>query len=120
VKRCRRKSSTRGSGNSESKSSTEWLDGDVAYFHFERSGNASQAVAVFRAGYEVKIVDDKENWCVTVRSAIFGARRKRVCGVLAHPELTARTKREDWIATGDKFICDSHGYYTTAGVRTIC
>ncbi len=31
------------------------------------------------------------------------------------PELTARTKRGDWIVTGDKFFCDSDGYYHYCG-----
>jgi len=47
-----------------------------------------------RAGYEAKIVDDNGK---AVRDGeignLLGAWRERVCGVLADPELTARTKR---------------------------
>jgi len=31
------------------------------------------------------------------------------------PELTARTKRGDWVVTGDKFLLDSEGYYHYCG-----
>jgi benzoate-CoA ligase family protein len=31
------------------------------------------------------------------------------------PELTARTKRDGWVVTGDKFIRDSEGYYHYCG-----
>jgi len=31
------------------------------------------------------------------------------------PELTAQTKHGDWIVTGDKFFCDSDGYYHYCG-----
>jgi len=31
------------------------------------------------------------------------------------PELTARTKRGDWVVTGDKFLRDSEGYYHYCG-----
>src|SRR5260370_4707146 len=67
-------------------------------------------------GYEVKIVDDKEELArdgeignLWVRGASAFAEYWRI------PELTARTKREDWVATGDKFFCDSHGYYHYCG-----
>ena len=31
------------------------------------------------------------------------------------PELTARTRRGDWVLTGDKFLCDSNGYFHYCG-----
>ena len=67
-------------------------------------------------GYEVKIVDDKEE---LVRDGEIGNLWVRGASAFAEywriPELTARTKREDWVATGDKFFCDSHGYYNYCG-----
>src|SRR6266851_1127983 len=63
-------------------------------------------------GYEIKIVDDNgeqlsggEIGNLWVRGASAFAEYWRI------PELTARTKRGDWIVTGDKFFCDSNGYY---------
>jgi benzoate-CoA ligase family protein len=67
-------------------------------------------------GYEVKIVDDKEE---LVRDGEIGNLWVRGASAFAEywriPELTARTKRGDWVATGDKFFCDSHGYYHYCG-----
>src|ERR1700731_1810838 len=67
-------------------------------------------------GYEVKIVDDKEE---LVRDSEIGNLWVRGASAFAEywriPELTARTKRGDWIVTGDKFFCDSHGYYHYCG-----
>jgi benzoate-CoA ligase family protein len=67
-------------------------------------------------GYEVKIVDDNgesvgegEIGNLWVRGASAFAEYWRI------PELTARTKRGDWIVTGDKFVCDSDGYYHHCG-----
>ena len=67
-------------------------------------------------GYEAKIVDDKgeslgagETGNLWVRGASAFAEYWRI------PELTARTKRGDWIVTGDKFFCDSDGYYHYCG-----
>src|SRR5467141_3035383 len=67
-------------------------------------------------GYEVKIVDDKEELVLDgeignlwVRGASAFAEYWRIT------ELTARTKRRDWVATGDKFFCGSHGYYHYCG-----
>ena len=31
------------------------------------------------------------------------------------PELTARTKQDGWVLTGDKFTCDAHGYFHYCG-----
>jgi len=67
-------------------------------------------------GYEVKIVDDKEE---LVRDGEIGNLWVRGASAFAEywriPELTAGTKRGDWVATGDKFFCDSHGYYHYCG-----
>jgi len=67
-------------------------------------------------GYEVKIVDDAgesagngETGNLWVRGASAFAEYWRI------PELTASTKRGDWIVTGDKFFCDSDGYYHYCG-----
>jgi benzoate-CoA ligase family protein len=66
--------------------------------------------------YEAKIVDDAgESVCdgeignLWVRGASAFAEYWRI------PELTARTKRGDWIVTGDKFFRDSDGYYHYCG-----
>ncbi len=67
-------------------------------------------------GYEVKIVDDHgelvpggEIGNLWVRGASAFAEYWRI------PELTARTKRGDWVVTGDKVFCDSDGYYHYCG-----
>jgi len=67
-------------------------------------------------GYEVKIVDDAgepmrdgEIGNLWVRGASAFSEYWRI------PELTARTKRGDWVVTGDKFFCDSEGYYHYCG-----
>jgi len=67
-------------------------------------------------GYEVKIVDDIGE---SVRDGEIGNLWVRGASAFAEywriPELTARTKRWDWIVTGDKFFCDSDGYYHYCG-----
>ena len=67
-------------------------------------------------GYEVKIVDDNGE---SVRDGEIGNLWVRGASAFVEywriPELTARTKRGDWVATGDKFFCDSHGYYHYCG-----
>jgi benzoate-CoA ligase len=67
-------------------------------------------------GYEVKIVDDAgepvaggEIGNLWVRGESAFERYWKI------PELTARTKRGEWVVTGDKFICDSNGYYRYCG-----
>jgi len=67
-------------------------------------------------GYEAKIVDDTgelvldgETGNLWVRGASAFAEYWRI------PELTARVKRGDWVVTGDKFFCDSDGYYHYCG-----
>jgi benzoate-CoA ligase family protein len=67
-------------------------------------------------GYEVKIVDENG---ASVRDGEIGNLWVRGASALAEywriPELTTRTKRGDWIGTGDKFFCDSDGYYHYCG-----
>jgi benzoate-CoA ligase len=67
-------------------------------------------------GYEVKIVDengepvpDGEIGNLWVRGASAFAEYWRI------PELTARTKRGDWVVTGDKFFRDAEGYFHYCG-----
>src|SRR5438094_8310928 len=67
-------------------------------------------------GYEVKIVDDSGE---PVRDGDIGNLWVRGASAFAEywqiPELTARTKRGDWVVTGDKFFSDSDGYYHYCG-----
>jgi len=67
-------------------------------------------------GYEVKIVDDTGE---SVRDGEIGNLWVRGASAFAEywriPELTARTKRGKWVVTGDKFFCDSDGYYHYCG-----
>jgi benzoate-CoA ligase len=67
-------------------------------------------------GYEVKIVDDAgesqpdgETGNLWVRGGSAFAEYWRM------RDLTARSKRGDWIVTGDKFFCDAHGYFHYCG-----
>jgi benzoate-CoA ligase len=67
-------------------------------------------------GYELKIVDDAgdpvpdgEIGNLWVRGASAFERYWKI------PELTARTKRGDWVVTGDKFFCDANGYFHYCG-----
>jgi len=67
-------------------------------------------------GYEAKIVDDSgqvladgEIGNLLVRGASAFTEYWRI------PELTARTKRDGWVVTGDKFVRDSAGYYQYCG-----
>jgi benzoate-CoA ligase family protein len=67
-------------------------------------------------GYELKIVHengesvpDGEIGNLWVRGASAFAEYWRI------PELTARTKRGNWVVTGDKFFRDSDGYYHYCG-----
>jgi benzoate-CoA ligase family protein len=67
-------------------------------------------------GYEVKITGEKgepsgegEIGSLQVRGASAFVEYWRI------PELTARTKRGDWVVTGDKFFHDADGYYHYCG-----
>lgn len=68
------------------------------------------------SGYEVKIVNDAgelasdgEIGNLQVRGGSAFAEYWRI------PELTARTKRGDWVVTGDKFLRDAEGYFHYCG-----
>src|SRR2546429_4656949 len=67
-------------------------------------------------GYDVKIVDDAGE---PVRDGEIGNLWVRGASAFSEywriPELTARTKRGDWVVTGDKFFSDSDGYYHYCG-----
>jgi benzoate-CoA ligase family protein len=67
-------------------------------------------------GYEVKIVDDGE---AAARDGEIGNLWVRGPSAFAEywqiPDLTARTKRGDWVVTGDKFVRDAGGYYQYCG-----
>ncbi len=67
-------------------------------------------------GYEIRIVDDNGE---SVRDGEIGNLWVRGASAFAEywriPELTARTKRGDWVVTGDKFFRDSDGYYHYCG-----
>jgi benzoate-CoA ligase len=67
-------------------------------------------------GYDVKIVDEEKN---QVRDGEIGNLWVRGESAFAEywriPELTSSTKREDWVVTGDKFLCDAEGYYQYCG-----
>jgi len=84
-------------------------------------GNAGRELWFPRAGYEAKIVDDNGK---AVRDGEIGNLWVRGASAFAEywriPELTARTKRGDWVVTGDKFFCDSNGTSTIAGAPTTC
>jgi benzoate-CoA ligase len=67
-------------------------------------------------GYQATVVDDNGE---EIRDGEIGNLWVRGASAFAEywqiPELTARTKRGDWIVTGDKFFCDSDGYYHYCG-----
>jgi benzoate-CoA ligase len=67
-------------------------------------------------GYEVKIVDEAGE---RVRDCEIGNLWVRGPSAFAEywriPELTARTKRGEWVVTGDKFVRDSTGYFHYCG-----
>jgi benzoate-CoA ligase family protein len=67
-------------------------------------------------GYDAKIVDEAGD---TVSPDEIGNLWVRGASAFAEywriPELTARTKRGDWVVTGDKFLCDPEGYYHYSG-----
>jgi len=117
VKRCPLKSSTRGSGNSQSKSST-------ALARPRCCTCSSPAVRGMQAGscgfpvpgYEAKIVDDNGE---SVRDGEIGNLWVRgasaFCGVLADPRIDGTHETRGLIVTGDKFFCDSNGYFHYCG-----
>ena len=67
-------------------------------------------------GYEIRIVDDA--WKLVSDGEIGNLWVRGASAFVEYwqiPELTARTKRGDWVITGDKFFCDSEGYYNYCG-----
>ena len=68
------------------------------------------------SGYEVKIVNDDGELS---RDGEIGNLQVRGGSAFAEywriPELTARTKRGDWVVTGDKFLRDAEGYFHYCG-----
>jgi benzoate-CoA ligase family protein len=68
------------------------------------------------SGYDARIVDDPGD---EVPAGEIGNLWVRGASALAEywriPQLTARTKRGDWVVTGDKFLCDRDGYYHYCG-----
>jgi benzoate-CoA ligase len=67
-------------------------------------------------GYEAQIVDDAGE---RVRDGEIGNLWVRGASAFAEywriPELTARTKRGDWVVTGDKFLREADGHYHYCG-----
>jgi benzoate-CoA ligase len=67
-------------------------------------------------GYDAKIVDEEQN---PVRDGEIGNLWVRGESAFTEywgiPELTARTKRQNWVVTGDKFLRDPGGYYQYCG-----
>lgn len=67
-------------------------------------------------GYEAKVVDD---FGKPVASSEIGNLWVRGGSAFLEywgkPQLTARTKRDDWVSTGDKFFRDPEGYYHYCG-----
>ena len=67
-------------------------------------------------GYDAKSVDDA---AAETPAGEIGSLWVRGASALVEywriPELTARTKRGDWVVTGDKFLRDAEGYYRYCG-----
>jgi benzoate-CoA ligase family protein len=67
-------------------------------------------------GYEAQIVDDAGE---PVRDGEIGNLWVRGASAFSEywriPELTARTKRGDWVVTGDKFLREAEGHYRYCG-----
>ena len=67
-------------------------------------------------GYELRIVDDAD---APVPDGEIGNLWVRGASAFESywkiPELTARTKRGDWVVTGDKFVRDLNGYFRYCG-----
>jgi benzoate-CoA ligase len=67
--------------------------------------------------YEVRIADDSGQPCRADEIGNLFVRGESAFGEYwQKPEYTARVKSADgWVATGDKFFCDSDGYYHYSG-----
>ena len=67
-------------------------------------------------GYDAQILDDAGGETPAGEIGNLWVRGASALAEYWHiPELTARTKRGDWIVTGDKFLRDSDGYYRYCG-----
>jgi benzoate-CoA ligase len=67
-------------------------------------------------GYDAKIVDDAGAETPVGEIGNLWVRGGSALAEYWHiPELTARTKRGDWVVTGDKFLLDSESYYHYCG-----
>jgi benzoate-CoA ligase family protein len=67
-------------------------------------------------GYEAKIVDDEGREVAESEIGNLWVRGgSAFAGYWNKPDLTARTKRGDWIITGDKFTRDADGFYHYCG-----
>ena len=67
-------------------------------------------------GYDTKIVDDLGQEMPSGEIGNFWVRGSSAFAEYwGIPELTARTKRGDWVITGDKFVRDADGYYRYCG-----
>jgi benzoate-CoA ligase family protein len=101
---------------------TEILDGIgstemLHIFISSRPGKCKPSSCGFPVpGYEVKIVDEEKN---QVRDGEIGNLWVRGESAFTEywriPELTSRTKHENWVVTGDKFVRDPDGYYHYCG-----
>jgi benzoate-CoA ligase len=101
---------------------TEILDGIgstemLHIFISSRAGKCKPGSCGFPVpGYDVKIVDEQEN---PVRDGEIGNLWVRGESAFTEywriPELTLRTKRQDWVVTGDKFLRDADGYFQYCG-----
>jgi benzoate-CoA ligase family protein len=77
-----------------------------------RAGSCGEPVA----GYDAKIVDDA-GWPVAEGEIgnLWAKGGSAFSGYWGIPELTARTKKGEWVVTGDKFYRDGDGYYHYCG-----
>jgi benzoate-CoA ligase family protein len=67
-------------------------------------------------GYELKIVDENENSLSDGETGNLWVRGESAFAEYWRiPDLTARSKRGDWVVTGDKFLRDSKGYFHYCG-----
>jgi benzoate-CoA ligase family protein len=77
-----------------------------------RAGSCGREVP----GYEARILDDAgEPVAVDEAGNLWVKGESAFAEYWRIPELTARTKRDGWVNTGDKFSCDAEGYYYYRG-----
>ena len=67
-------------------------------------------------GYDAKILDDAGAAVADGEVGNLWVRGgSAFAGYWRIPELTARTKKDEWVLTGDKFLRDAEGYYHYCG-----